>query len=172
MIVTFRPGSGERYGGWTSKEASIGAMQLPVNKVSAGLMPDEAKSGEAAAATYASMKKPTTAAERRRKWHTKTRNGCRTCKKRRVRCDETKPDCVRCISLNKVCEGYEPPQVCRPPPLGHNEWMLTKAPRYGYSSHAGTAPAAYRRGDSSGQNHHLRRAEPCSSSTRTPCQCS
>ncbi|KAK7934853.1 fungal-specific transcription factor domain-containing protein [Apiospora marii] len=33
--------------------------------------------------------------------------GCWTCKRRRVKCDETKPSCQRCDRLRVTCEGYE-----------------------------------------------------------------
>ncbi|KAK7954176.1 fungal-specific transcription factor domain-containing protein [Apiospora saccharicola] len=33
--------------------------------------------------------------------------GCWTCKRRRVKCDETKPSCQRCERLRVNCEGYE-----------------------------------------------------------------
>ncbi|KAE9375400.1 hypothetical protein N431DRAFT_333595 [Stipitochalara longipes BDJ] len=36
----------------------------------------------------------------------KTRSGCRTCKKRRVKCGEEKPECVRCINFGVQCDGY------------------------------------------------------------------
>ncbi|KAF4637595.1 hypothetical protein G7Y89_g478 [Cudoniella acicularis] len=37
---------------------------------------------------------------------TKSRNGCTVCKIRRVKCDETKPHCIRCTSTGRNCEGY------------------------------------------------------------------
>ncbi|KAL2807865.1 fungal-specific transcription factor domain-containing protein [Aspergillus granulosus] len=37
------------------------------------------------------------------KW---TRSGCLTCKRRRKRCDETKPSCQSCMRLGLACEGY------------------------------------------------------------------
>ncbi|PYI10565.1 C6 transcription factor [Aspergillus sclerotiicarbonarius CBS 121057] len=37
------------------------------------------------------------------KW---TRSGCLTCKRRRKRCDETKPCCQSCTRLGLKCEGY------------------------------------------------------------------
>ncbi|PWY77199.1 C6 transcription factor [Aspergillus sclerotioniger CBS 115572] len=37
------------------------------------------------------------------KW---TRSGCLTCKRRRKRCDETKPCCQSCARLGLNCEGY------------------------------------------------------------------
>ncbi|OAG39753.1 hypothetical protein AYO21_06028 [Fonsecaea monophora] len=37
---------------------------------------------------------------------TKVRTGCITCKRRRVKCDETRPSCNRCVKAGKSCEGY------------------------------------------------------------------
>jgi hypothetical protein len=36
----------------------------------------------------------------------KVKSGCRTCKTRRVKCDEGRPACQRCVSTGRVCEGY------------------------------------------------------------------
>ncbi|KAI1763795.1 hypothetical protein GGR53DRAFT_466930 [Hypoxylon sp. FL1150] len=36
----------------------------------------------------------------------KVKSGCRTCKLRRVKCDESWPVCCRCVSTGRVCEGY------------------------------------------------------------------
>jgi hypothetical protein len=36
----------------------------------------------------------------------KTRTGCVTCKARRVKCDEGKPFCQRCVSAGRQCDGY------------------------------------------------------------------
>ncbi|KAJ5697999.1 hypothetical protein N7462_000004 [Penicillium macrosclerotiorum] len=38
----------------------------------------------------------------------KVRTGCITCKARRVKCDETKPACVRCTTTGRRCDGYAP----------------------------------------------------------------
>lgn len=35
------------------------------------------------------------------------RTGCITCRQRRVKCDETTPECQRCIAANVECAGYE-----------------------------------------------------------------
>lgn len=32
--------------------------------------------------------------------------GCLRCRQRRVRCDEGRPSCQRCIHRNEICEGY------------------------------------------------------------------
>lgn len=37
----------------------------------------------------------------------RTRTGCLTCRKRRIKCDERKPSCFNCERLKKVCLGYE-----------------------------------------------------------------
>ncbi|KAH7242798.1 hypothetical protein BKA59DRAFT_547007 [Fusarium tricinctum] len=48
---------------------------------------------------------------RRRAYHTKAKTGCRTCKIRRVRCDEGKPACNRCVSTGWTCDGYTSPST-------------------------------------------------------------
>ncbi|KAK7223007.1 hypothetical protein V2G26_011010 [Clonostachys chloroleuca] len=36
----------------------------------------------------------------------KVRTGCVTCKQRHVKCDETKPACIKCLSTRGICGGY------------------------------------------------------------------
>ncbi|KAJ8129471.1 hypothetical protein O1611_g4160 [Lasiodiplodia mahajangana] len=36
----------------------------------------------------------------------KVKTGCRTCKARRVKCDEGRPSCQRCVSTGRTCDGY------------------------------------------------------------------
>ncbi|EXJ81522.1 hypothetical protein A1O1_07586 [Capronia coronata CBS 617.96] len=36
----------------------------------------------------------------------KTKTGCRTCKIRKVKCDEARPSCRRCLSTGRACDGY------------------------------------------------------------------
>lgn len=43
----------------------------------------------------------------------KPSTGCRTCVKRRVKCDETRPACLRCKKGNRPCPGYTTPSVFR-----------------------------------------------------------
>ncbi|KAF5505435.1 Aspercryptin biosynthesis cluster-specific transcription regulator atnN [Colletotrichum siamense] len=43
-----------------------------------------------------------------RKGSRKTRTGCITCKIRKVKCDETKPACNRCMATGRHCDGYLP----------------------------------------------------------------
>lgn len=51
----------------------------------------------------------------KRKYHLKLRNGCLTCKRRRVKCDETRPQCVKCTNMKLVC-GYTLPDDQEPDP--------------------------------------------------------
>ncbi|QSZ30464.1 hypothetical protein DSL72_000018 [Monilinia vaccinii-corymbosi] len=39
----------------------------------------------------------------------RTRTGCLTCRARKVKCDEGKPDCGRCIRLQRDCKWSTPP---------------------------------------------------------------
>lgn len=52
---------------------------------------------------------------------TKSRNGCITCKQKRLKCDELKPSCMNCLKRNIECGGYstrfkwiEPSSVRKP----------------------------------------------------------
>lgn len=50
---------------------------------------------------------PETKERRKRNCTKKTRTGCLTCKKRRIRCDEHKPQCWNCLkSKERICQGY------------------------------------------------------------------
>ncbi|KAE8548436.1 hypothetical protein TMatcc_010750 [Talaromyces marneffei ATCC 18224] len=50
--------------------------------------------------------------------------GCYTCKIRKVKCDEQKPHCQKCLSTGRVCDGYptQPPRGDRRP------WLLLAVP--------------------------------------------
>ncbi|KAJ5087656.1 hypothetical protein N7456_011272 [Penicillium angulare] len=39
----------------------------------------------------------------------RVRTGCKTCKVRKIKCDEGKPQCQKCISTGRLCDGYEEP---------------------------------------------------------------
>lgn len=44
---------------------------------------------------------------KRRTQKQRSRTGCITCRKRHLKCDETKPRCQNCTRSHKVCLGYE-----------------------------------------------------------------
>ncbi|TLS30793.1 hypothetical protein PpBr36_03305 [Pyricularia pennisetigena] len=48
----------------------------------------------------------------KRKAHSKSRNGCRNCKKRHVKCDEQGPPCLNCVvrETQDTCTYAQPPQ--------------------------------------------------------------
>ena len=41
----------------------------------------------------------------------RSRNGCATCRQRRVKCDEARPACRRCIQGHFTCSGFEPAKL-------------------------------------------------------------
>ena len=43
----------------------------------------------------------------------RTKTGCLTCRIRRVKCDETKPLCVRCTKTGRQCDGYSSTPISR-----------------------------------------------------------
>ncbi|UPL00316.1 hypothetical protein LCI18_011250 [Fusarium solani-melongenae] len=40
---------------------------------------------------------------------TKVKTGCTTCRIRKVKCDEGKPFCLKCVNTGRTCDGYESP---------------------------------------------------------------
>ncbi|KAJ2973573.1 hypothetical protein NQ176_g6530 [Zarea fungicola] len=61
-------------------------------------------------------KNETTSPPRQKRWATKTRTGCITCRIRRVKCDEGKPMCKRCITSGRMCDGYNKKRPAPPTP--------------------------------------------------------
>jgi hypothetical protein len=64
-------------------------------------------------------------AKRQRRWAPKRRTGCGSCKQRRLRCDETKPTCQRCVKDGFDCNWQVEPRRSRtsslqPPRLASN----------------------------------------------------
>ncbi|KAL9075631.1 MAG: hypothetical protein Q9157_003939, partial [Trypethelium eluteriae] len=57
---------------------------------------------------------PTTA-PRSRASRRRTKTGCLTCRKRRIKCGEERPICNNCIKSKRHCEGYNPRVVFKPP---------------------------------------------------------
>ncbi|KAL6800988.1 hypothetical protein GGI42DRAFT_343788 [Trichoderma sp. SZMC 28013] len=58
-----------------------------------------------------------------RKGSAKVRTGCVTCKKRKIKCDETRPACRKCTSTGRACAGYQAK------PTGHYSWEELLNPR-------------------------------------------
>ncbi|KAK0627859.1 hypothetical protein B0T14DRAFT_145713 [Immersiella caudata] len=73
-------------------------------------------------ASLVRLEEPVTAKSHRanpKRSHLKSRTGCRVCKIRRVKCDETRPFCQRCTSTGRTCEGY--PVLLPTPPRPSSE---------------------------------------------------
>ncbi|KAF8606262.1 hypothetical protein BDV93DRAFT_521093 [Ceratobasidium sp. AG-I] len=66
---------------------------------------------------------------------TRSLGGCLTCKRRKKKCDETKPVCTRCTAGGFVCLGYEdsksPPKTSRP-----KKELAVATPESSYSSYS------------------------------------
>ncbi|KAH9214228.1 hypothetical protein DL95DRAFT_446577 [Leptodontidium sp. 2 PMI_412] len=51
-------------------------------------------------------------------WKPKVRSGCRTCRARHLKCDETRPACLRCVKMGFQCDGYPKPKPAHVQPRG------------------------------------------------------
>lgn len=49
------------------------------------------------------------------KMRKRTKTGCLTCRKRRIKCGEERPTCNNCIKSRRQCEGYNQRVVFKPP---------------------------------------------------------
>lgn len=56
----------------------------------------------------------------------RTRTGCLTCRRRRIKCDERKPHCYNCERSKKLCLGYE---IVPVPTHKDPEYLRKKAER-------------------------------------------
>lgn len=52
-------------------------------------------------------------AEQKKAAHARSKTGCGTCRRRKKKCDETKPACMNCEKNNVVCDGYAPREPWR-----------------------------------------------------------
>ncbi|KAF6805621.1 hypothetical protein CPLU01_15973 [Colletotrichum plurivorum] len=48
----------------------------------------------------------------------KSRNGCKECRRRHIKCDQARPYCMRCVKSGRVCEGYLDTASYLPPKTG------------------------------------------------------
>lgn len=63
----------------------------------------------------------------------RTKTGCLTCRKRRIKCDESRPACRNCVKSKRHCEGY-------------NQRVVFKAPTFDYRSTPGGAHITFQAG--------------------------
>lgn len=50
----------------------------------------------------------------------RTKTGCLTCRKRRIKCDEERPICKNCIKSKRHCEGYNQRVIFKPPAFDYH----------------------------------------------------
>ncbi|KAI0440503.1 hypothetical protein F4803DRAFT_577566 [Xylaria telfairii] len=64
---------------------------------------------------------------RPRKGTPRVRTGCIVCKIRRIKCDEEKPNCRRCTSTGRQCEGYTNPELDTSQSWRHSRMALVSS---------------------------------------------
>src|ERR1700761_5463766 len=69
----------------------------------------------------------------------RTKTGCLTCRKRRIKCGEERPVCRNCIKSKRNCEGYNPRVVFKQP-LG--DWPHGHAGSIALAHHTSMMPGA------------------------------
>lgn len=68
----------------------------------------------------------------------RTKTGCLTCRRRKKKCDEAKPECNNCIRGGFVCEGYSLKSVFAKPTAPRTQAMLHNIQsKENYYGHAG-----------------------------------
>jgi hypothetical protein len=67
---------------------------------------------------------PTASASTSSKMRKRTKTGCLTCRKRRIKCGEERPTCGNCIKSKRQCEGY-------------NQRVVFKTPMENWPNHPG-----------------------------------
>ncbi|KAI9817649.1 MAG: Maltose acetyltransferase, partial [Phylliscum demangeonii] len=121
---------------------------------SVGESPEEEEDEEAngslpRSSEYGTDRTPTSAAaqaeQRRRKrvFSNRTKTGCLTCRRRKKKCDEVKPECQNCERGGFVCEGY----------VSKVEWQKS-------SREPGPAPAHARDGEGRSKHQHQHQHQP------------
>lgn len=86
------------------------------------------------------------------KMRKRTKTGCLTCRKRRIKCGEERPTCANCIKSKRQCEGYNQRVVFKPP-IGDwpNHPGVVSTIQYHTSMLPGTRNPQYRAPPSAGQ---------------------
>ncbi|KAF5576221.1 transcriptional regulatory moc3 [Fusarium pseudocircinatum] len=69
---------------------------------------------------------------------TKVKTGCATCRIRKIKCDEAKPFCEKCVKTGRKCDGYE--SVFRPFPSLSQPIVKPNATASGHGSAKGKLP--------------------------------
>ncbi|KAL1386329.1 hypothetical protein HDK64DRAFT_138118 [Phyllosticta capitalensis] len=71
----------------------------------------------------------------------RTKTGCLTCRKRRIKCGEERPICNNCIKSKRHCDGYNQRVVFKPP-IG--DWPAAQANALSFHGAVGVVPGGPR----------------------------
>ncbi|SPN98635.1 uncharacterized protein DNG_01680 [Cephalotrichum gorgonifer] len=75
-----------------------------------------------------------------RRTHRKSRYGCRGCKQRHIKCDESKPSCLNCLAVERYCSYLDnASNVHTPPPSGSSGQLPMPSP----ATRQASAPPAH-----------------------------
>lgn len=87
--------------------------------------------------------------------HLKSRSGCVTCKERRVKCDEGKPKCLRCIKFGADCGGYKIASTTKSRPAPRTRQLLPKGNGERWAIPSPSYPSRLRLGETEIENQYL-----------------
>ncbi|KAE9381146.1 hypothetical protein N431DRAFT_505432, partial [Stipitochalara longipes BDJ] len=96
-----------------------------------------------------------------RAYHHKTRTGCSICKIRRLKCDETKPECLRCVRYWGHCEGYAQPRKWVDSTSENRECMPVLRPKSRLAQASTSFPLLYHSFERSRQYRFRNDEEQC-----------
>ncbi|OCK81464.1 trimeric LpxA-like protein [Lepidopterella palustris CBS 459.81] len=79
--------------------------------------------------------------KRKRQFANRTKTGCQTCRRRKKKCDEGKPECTNCMRGGFICEGYAHKATWTKPSLSKGHVPLQAKDRFSepsslYHSHS------------------------------------
>lgn len=78
-----------------------------------------------------------------RRPHKKSRAGCLTCKRRHVKCDETRPNCIPCSTSHRECEYSESGSLTwatSSTPTAFQDNSASQSPAFAIQSSTGVSP--------------------------------
>ncbi|KAK7733459.1 hypothetical protein SLS57_000474 [Botryosphaeria dothidea] len=116
--------------------SSDGGAAVPPASQQQATSPADAGATGAAGAPKDSSKAKSAADATNTKARKRTKTGCLTCRKRRIKCGEERPICNNCIKSKRHCEGYNQ-RVIFKPPIG--DWPGS-APANTLPFHSGVIP--------------------------------
>ncbi|KAH7366861.1 C6 zinc finger protein [Plectosphaerella cucumerina] len=103
-------GSGQKTTPVTGGSSSSGGDLLQVS-------PQDTSTGSSSSRTMSLAPAPSHSQKQRmeRRGHTKSRSGCFNCKRRRIKCQETRPACGHCVKTGLKCEYPVLPRIVHQP---------------------------------------------------------